>query len=76
MTDWYRLGYQIDPATLQIRQVQKLKFEDIENFYESHIQGKPVKMLVIGDPKLIDQKALKAKFGKITKLNADKMFGE
>ena len=76
MTDWYRLGYQIDPATLQIRQVQKLKFDDIENFYESHIQGKPVKMLVIGDPKLIDQKALKAKFGKITKLNADKMFGE
>ncbi|MBR2266343.1 MAG: insulinase family protein, partial [Paludibacteraceae bacterium] len=76
MTDWYRLGYQIDPATLQIRQVQKLKFEDIENFYESHIQGKPVKMLVIGDPKLIDQKALKAKFGKIIKLNADKMFGE
>jgi predicted Zn-dependent peptidase len=76
MTDWYRLGYQIDPATLQIRQVQKLKFEDIERFYESHIQGKPVKVLVIGDPKLIDQKALKNKFGKVNKLNGDKVFGE
>ena len=76
MTDWMRLGYQIDPATLQIRQVQKLKFEDIERFYESHIQGKPVKVLVIGDPKLIDQKALKNKFGKVNKLNGDKVFGE
>ena len=76
MTDWMRLGYQIDPATLQIRQVQKLKFEDIERFYEEHVQGKPVKVLVIGDPKLIDQKALKAKFGKMTKLSADKIFGE
>ena len=76
MTDWMRLGYQIDPATLQIRQVQKLKFEDIVRFYESHIQGKPIKILVIGDPKLIDQKALKAKFGKVNKLNGDKIFGE
>ena len=76
MTNWMRLGYQIDPATLQIRQVQKLKFEDIERFYEEHIQGKPVKILVIGDPKLIDQKALKAKFGKVNKLNGDKIFGE
>ena len=76
MTDWYRLGYQIDPATLQIRQVQKLKFEDIERFYEENVQGKPMKILVIGDPKLIDLKALRAKFGKINKLNADKLFGE
>ncbi|MBR4432120.1 MAG: insulinase family protein [Paludibacteraceae bacterium] len=76
MTAWMRLGYQIDPATLQIRQVQKLKFEDIERFYEAHVQGKPLKMLVIGDPKLIDQKALKAQFGKINKLNGDKIFGE
>ena len=76
LTEWNRLGYQIDPATLQIRQVQKLKFDDIWNFYQSHVQGKPMKILVIGDPKLIDQKALKAKFGKVNKLNGDKIFGE
>ena len=76
MTSWMRLGYQIDPATLQIRQVQKIKFEDIVNFYQQNVQGKPMKVLIIGDPKLIDQKALKAKFGKINKLNADKVFSE
>ena len=76
MTDWMRLGYQIDPATLQIRQVQKLKFEDIVDFYETHVKGKPVKVLVMGDPKLIDPSALKAKFGKVNKIKASKVFSE
>ena len=76
MTDWNRLGFQIDPATLQIRQVQKLKFDDIANFYATHIQGKPMRVLVMGDPKLIDQKALKTKFGKVNKLSASKLFSE
>ena len=76
MTDWMRLGYQIDPATLQIRQVQKLKFEDIVSFYESHVKGQPVKILIMGDPKQIDQKALKARFGKVNKLSAGKLFSE
>lgn len=76
MTDWNRLGYQIDPATLQIRQVQKLKFEDIVDFYKAHIQGKPMRVLVMGDPKQIDPKALKAKFGKVNKLSAGKLFSE
>jgi len=76
MTDWMRLGYQIDPATLQIRQVQKLKFEDIVSFYEAHVKGKPMKVLVMGDPKQIDQKALKARFGKVNKLSSGKLFSE
>ena len=76
MTDWMRLGYQIDPATLQIRQVQKLKFEDIIAYYNAHIKGQPVKILIMGDPKQIDQKALKARFGKVNKLSAGKLFSE
>ena len=76
MTDWNRLGYQIDPATLQIRQVQKLKFDDIINFYNARLKGQPRKVLVIGDPKLIDQKVLKERFGKVNKLSAAKLFSE
>jgi predicted Zn-dependent peptidase len=76
MTDWMRLGYQIDPATLQIRRVQKLKFEDIVAFYEKYVKGQPVKVLVMGDPKMIDQKALKARYGKVNKLSAGKLFSE
>ena len=76
MAEWNRLGFQIDPATLQIRQVQKLKFENIVDFYNAHVKGQPRKILVMGDPKLIDQKVLKERFGKVNKLSAGKLFSE
>ena len=76
MLAWNKLGYQIDPAMLQIRQVEKLQFEDIVGFYEKYIKDKPMKVLVMGDPKLIDQKVLKARFGKVNKLNTNKIFSE
>lgn len=74
MTDWNRLGYAIDPATLQIRQVQKLKFQDIMDFYATHMQNLPVRMLIVGDPKLIDLKRIEKTYGKVKKLNKNKLF--
>ena len=44
--------------------------------YESHVKGKPMKILVMGDPKQIDYDALKAKFGKVVKLKSNKVFSE
>ena len=76
MLAWNKLGYQIDPAMLQIKQVEKLQFEDIVGFYEKYIKDKPMKVLIMGDPKLIDQKVLKARFGKVNKLNTNKIFSE
>ena len=76
MLAWNKLGYQIDPAMLQIRQVEKLQFEDIVGYYEKHIKNQPMKILIMGDPKLIDQKVLKARFGKVNKLNTNKIFSE
>ena len=74
LTSLMRLGYAIDPATLQVRQIQRLRFDDIDAFYRSHVQGKPVAILIVGDPKLIDQKQIKAHYGKITKLSKNKLF--
>ncbi len=74
LTSLMRLGYAIDPATLQVRQIQRLRFDDIDVFYRSHVQGKPVAILIVGDPKLIDQKQIKAHYGKITKLSKNKLF--
>ncbi len=74
MTDWNRLGYAIDPATLQIRQVQKLKFQDIMDFYAAHMQNQPVRVLIVGDPKLIDLKRIEKTYGKVKKLNRSKLF--
>ena len=68
------LGYKVDPAMLQVRDIQRLTFDDILSFYQSHVQGKPMAILIMGDPKLIDQKLLKAKYGKITKLSKSRLF--
>ena len=69
------LGYKVDPAMLQVRDIQRLTFDHIYSFYQSHVQGKPMTILIMGDPSLIDQKQLKAKYGKITKLSKSKLFG-
>ena len=69
------LGYKVDPAMLQVRDIQRLTFDNIVSFYQSHVQGKPMTILIMGDPKLIDQKLLKAKYGKVTKLSKSRLFG-
>lgn len=74
LTDWYRMGYTIDPAILQVRQVQRLKFADIQSFYEANVRNQPATLLILGDGKLIDQKHLSSKYGKITKLYTSNLF--
>ncbi len=76
LTDLMRLGYAIDPATLQLREIRRLQYSDIETFYKEHVQGKPVAVLIMGDPKLINQKQIKAHHGKINKLAVSKLFSD
>lgn len=68
------LGYKVDPAMLQVRDIQRLTFDNVLSFYEQRVKGKPITILIMGDPKLIDQKQIKAKYGKITKLSKSRLF--
>ena len=68
------LGYTEDPAIQLVEQVKNMTFEDIEKFYKENIQGKPMTIIIMGDPKKIDQKRLAAKFGKIQKVSKSKLF--
>jgi predicted Zn-dependent peptidase len=71
---WKKLGYTEDPAKVNMTAIDNLTYEDIKAFYEKNVKGKPVTIVIVGDPKTIDQKALKAKWGKITKVSAGKLF--
>ena len=72
---WQRLGYNDDPAKVNATSINNLTFADIEGFYKENIQGKPVTVVLMGDPKKIDLKALQAKLGcKVTKLTPSKLF--
>lgn len=68
------MGYKVDPAMLQVRDIQRLTFDNVLSFYNQRVKDKPVTILIMGDPKLIDQKLLKAKYGKITKLSKSQLF--
>ena len=72
--DWREMGYDIDPAKYNQEAINNLTFEQIKQFYEENIKGQPVSIIVMGDPKLIDQKALQAKYGKVVKVSKTRLF--
>ena len=74
---WQRLGYKEDPAKVNAKAVNDLTFNDIEKFYEDNIKGKPVTIILMGDPKKINLKQIEAKIGcKVTKLSTAKLFND
>ncbi len=72
---WQRVGYTEDPAKVNAAAIDALTFADIEKFYEDNIKGKPVTIILTGDPKKIDLKAIETKVGcKVTKVSSGKLF--
>ena len=72
---WKRLGYNDDPAKVNAEKIDNLTYEQIEAFYKENIQGKPITIILMGDPKKIDLKAIQAKMGcKVTKLSPARLF--
>jgi predicted Zn-dependent peptidase len=72
---WQRLGYSDDPAKVNAEAIDNLTFNDIEKFYEENIKGKPITIILMGDPKKINLKEIEAKMGcKVTKLSPAKIF--
>ena len=72
---WQRLGYNDDPARVNAEKINNLTFQQIEDFYKENIQGKPVTIVLMGDPKKIDLKAIEKELGcKTTKLSVTKIF--
>ena len=72
---WQRVGYNDDPAKVNAEAINAITFNDIEKFYEENIKGKPVTIILMGDPKKIDIKAIQQKCGcKVTKLSPAKLF--
>lgn len=71
---WQRLGYQHDPAIMQVREIQRMKFDKITDFYENNVHGKPVVITIVGNQKYINLKQIESKYGKVKKLSKSKIF--
>ena len=71
---WQQLGYQDDPARVNAEAINNLTFAQIEEFYKQNVQGKPVTIILMGDPK-IKIKEIEAVLGcKVKKLSATSLF--
>ena len=71
--EWKLRGYTDDPAKVNMEKVNNLSFDDIVNFYNENIKGKPISIIIMGNSKEIDLKALK-EIGKIKKISAGRLF--
>lgn len=71
---WKEMGYNDDPAKTELKKIDNLNYENIESFYNQNIKGKPITIIIMGDPKLINLKHLKSKYGKYIKIKKNKLF--
>ena len=73
---WKQLGYTDDPAKVNMSKINSLTFDQIQNFYEKNIKGKPITIVIMGDPKLINTKQIETNHGKLTKLSTSRLFSK
>ncbi len=71
---WRRMGYNDDPAKVNLPKIENLTYQQIQKYYEDNIKGRPVTIIIIGDPKMINQKQLEEKYGDLVKVSNGKLF--
>jgi predicted Zn-dependent peptidase len=70
---WRLKGYKEDPVKMHLPYYKKMKFDDITSFYENNISNKRIIIGIVGNVSKIDKKSL-AKYGKVVKMNYQKLF--
>lgn len=65
---WEELGLNEDPNKNLLAYYNDLTFEQIVQFYDKQLRGKNIQLLIVGNSKKIDMKAL-SKFGEVILLN-------
>ena len=73
--DWKLRGYTKSPAETNTPVFDSMTFDDIVKFYNENIKGRPITIGIVGNPKMIDEKAL-AKYGKLVKLTTSRVFSD
>ena len=67
------LGYNRDRNAALAEQLPTLTRDDVEAFYTRHIKGQPYQLMIVGDMKKLDLKAL-ARYGTIVKVKKDDIY--
>ena len=70
---WEEQGYMQDPNYKFREEFKNLKFDDIMDFYNQYLKGKPVTISIVGDKKRVNFKGLST-FGKVIELKVKDIY--
>ena len=68
-----RCGYTADQNTAMAQQLPIITQADVETFYRQHIQGQPYQLMIVGNLKRLDLKAL-ARYGTVVKVKKEDIY--
>lgn len=71
---WEQRGFNSDPNKFFHTQIDDASFNTIEKFHASYMKNRPATIVIVGDKKRIDMKALEAQFGSITEVKVKDVF--
>jgi zinc protease len=72
---WKRRGYERDPRRDRIPAYRKLQMEDVERFWSAYLKDRPMGVLVVGDPRVVDQSVLE-RHGPVTRIPRRMLYGK
>ena len=72
---WMKKGYDHDPRAEVNERVRKAEFEDVISFYNRNVKSRPVVIMMSGNPKSINKKAL-GSYGTVTELKYKQIIKE
>jgi len=73
LRDWQRRGHTDDPRRARLPAYAALEFADIVAFYRRHIAGRPLAIMIVGDPRKTPPERLR-RYGKLVRLRERQLY--
>ena len=70
---WERLGFETDPRIQRYQEMQTASLDDLVEFQQEHVQGRPRLISNVGDLSIIDTEELE-KFGTVEEIQVGQLF--
>ncbi len=75
VVDWRGRGYGEDPRRWMLPAYEGLEFEDIVRFYQAHVEGRPLAIMVVGDPRKVKPEELR-KYGTLVRVREGSLYSK
>ena len=70
---WLESGYDSDPRIDATNYIKGITYEDVNKFYQEKVQNRPIIIMIAGNKKNVDMKALE-KYGEVRMVKFDEMY--